>query len=212
MYFYLYKITNLLNNKIYIGVHKTKNINDGYMGSGKVINNAIKKYGIENFQKEILEYFNSTKEMFKREKEIITEDFLNRGDVYNLRRGGYGGFDYINKDKNLMRERNRKIANIRDFTNQIKSIRKVKETKEYREKLSISLKEYFKTNPGKFKGKSHTQETKNKMSVSNKGKGIGEKNSQFGTIWITNGLENKKILKNDVIPKEWYKGRKIKEG
>ena len=96
MFFYLYEIKNNINNKIYVGVHKTSNLEDGYMGSGKIIKNAIKKYGIQNFTKRIIESFSSEEEMFKREKEIVNEDFLNRDDVYNLRRGGTGGFDYIN--------------------------------------------------------------------------------------------------------------------
>jgi hypothetical protein len=98
MFYYLYEIKNIVNNKIYVGVHQTKDINDGYMGSGTVINKAYEKYGKDMFVKTILEYFDSRDAMINREKEIVNEDFLSRDDTYNLRRGGTGGFDYINKN------------------------------------------------------------------------------------------------------------------
>ena len=97
MFYYLYQITNNVNGKIYVGVHKTKNLDDGYMGSGKVIKSAIKKHGLENFTKVILETFENAEAMYAREKEVVNDEFLLREDVYNLRRGGYGGFDHINK-------------------------------------------------------------------------------------------------------------------
>ena len=103
-YHYLYKITNKTNNYIYIGVHTTVNLDDGYMGSGYNLKKAIEKEGIENFEKTILEYFNSDKEMYAREAEIVDIDFISRPDTYNIVLGGDGGF------KGNSPERSRKLS------------------------------------------------------------------------------------------------------
>ena len=72
MTFYgIYKITNLLNGKMYIGKHKTSDIDDGYMGSGKIIKRAIKKYGVDNFRKEWLMFCEDEEEMEYMERVYV---------------------------------------------------------------------------------------------------------------------------------------------
>ena len=61
-----------------------------------------------------------------------------------------------------------------------------------------------------FKGKTHSNETKMKIGESNSISQKGEKNSQFGTCWITNEKENKKIHRGDDIPNGYRLGRKLK--
>jgi hypothetical protein len=92
MFFYVYKITNLINSKIYIGVHKTSNLDDGYMGSGKSLKQAIKKYGLQNFKKEIINFCSSETEMFEQEKQLVNENFVKLSTTYNNKIGGSGGF------------------------------------------------------------------------------------------------------------------------
>lgn len=90
-YHLVYKTTNLINNKYYIGVHSTNKIKDYYKGSGHVIKSALKKYGFKNFLFKILQFCETREEALELEKLIVTEKFLNSPDVYNIRIGGYGG-------------------------------------------------------------------------------------------------------------------------
>lgn len=163
MNYYLYKITNQVNGKIYVGVHKTRDMNDGYMGSGKVILAAIKKHGIENFKKDILETFADAKSMYAREKEVVTEEFLSRKDVYNLRRGGFGGFDWLNKHPDhseWSRQGGRKGGKVSGkITGPITGPRNLKQA-HLEGKIPHAT----------FTGRRHSEETKRKMSLARQGK------------------------------------------
>lgn len=107
-YNYFYKITNHINNHFYFGVHCTDNLDDGYMGSGTRLHYAYKKYGIENFSKEILKYFDTIQEAYDYEAEIVTEDLVNNPECYNIQCGGkgwnsHGTVSVIDKDGNKFR-------------------------------------------------------------------------------------------------------------
>ena len=105
MYYFFYKTTNILNNKVYYGVHSTSTVEDGYLGSGVVIHRAIKKYGKSNFNREILKFFDCRKDMYSYEKVFITEEIVLDKNTYNQKLGGFGGFSHIDfsGDKNPMR-------------------------------------------------------------------------------------------------------------
>lgn len=87
-YYFVYKTTNLVNGKFYIGVHATKNINDGYLGSGKRLHDSIKHHGIENFNREILKFFDAYEDALYYEKELVTTELVESDMCYNLCEGG----------------------------------------------------------------------------------------------------------------------------
>lgn len=91
-YHYFYKITNLINGKYYYGIHSTDELDDQYLGSGLRLNLAYKKYGIENFKKEVLKMFETRKEASEYEKVIVDENKVNSNECYNLTTGGDKGF------------------------------------------------------------------------------------------------------------------------
>ena len=93
--YYIYKIENLISNKLYIGKHETVDINDRYFGSGIALKDSIKKYGKSNFRKSIIEF--STKDMIeKREIYWISELNTIVPNGYNISSGGSGGDNLTN--------------------------------------------------------------------------------------------------------------------
>lgn len=109
MFYTIYKITNQLNGKIYIGYHSTEDLNDNYLGSGKILKRAIEKNGLENFTKEILYVFPSKEEALDKEKELVNEAFVQRDDTYNMKIGGEGGWDHTHSDPIISKKRKHAI-------------------------------------------------------------------------------------------------------
>lgn len=102
MYYFVYKTINKLNNKIYIGIHRTTKLDDGYLGSGKFLRQAIKRYGKKNFSREILFFGENYEQISLKEKELVTSEFCKRRDTYNTELGGKGGKIWTNELKKKM--------------------------------------------------------------------------------------------------------------
>ncbi len=89
MYHYFYKITNLINECYYVGIHSTENLDDKYAGSGVALRKAYKEFKKENFKKEILKFFDSREELSEYEKQYIKENkCLVDSSCYNIYPGG----------------------------------------------------------------------------------------------------------------------------
>jgi t-SNARE complex subunit (syntaxin) len=148
IYYYLYQVTNKLNNHIYIGVRKSKVLpleDIEYMGSGKAIKFAIIKYGLANFEKTIISLHNSWNDALAEEARIVNSNFVLREDTYNLTLGGFGG-----------------------------SVKGHTKSDEFKRKLSIAKK--GQTCP--HKGKTLSEEHKRRISDSNKNKVLTDQHKQ----------------------------------
>ena len=89
-YHYIYKTTNLINGKFYVGMHSTNGLDDDYIGSGKYLWNSIRKYGRENFVTEKLEFFESREKLIERERNLVDDKLLKEPMCMNLLLGGTG--------------------------------------------------------------------------------------------------------------------------
>lgn len=175
---YVYIIINSINHKFYIGKHSTKNLDDGYMGSGTVIKRAIKKYGIENFTKRILCFCDTQEEALKVEEFLVTPYLISREDCYNANIGGKGGSIKGKKRSEIAKQKiseslkGNQYAKGNHFT--LSDARK-KQISENNRKRVISQETKNKISQSKmgqqsFLGKHHSKEAKQKMSEHMKGR------------------------------------------
>lgn len=209
---FTYKTTNLINNRYYLGMHSTNRLGDGYLGSGKRLYYELNKYGRDNFKFEILEQFNSRKELVQAEINLITEHDLKNINCLNCKPGGTGGFsrEWIDKGRELANKAKAKL--IQEDPQFKKAYYRaiqegVRKARERGEKFA-TIQDNF-----SWKGKKHKPETIARMrnTRTERNLGTGANNSQYGTSWITNEIESKKINKGDLIPEGWRLGRNIKK-
>lgn len=157
MFHIVYKIINNINNKVYIGKHSTNNIDDGYMGSGKIILRSIDKYGVDNFTKIILKTFDCEEDAYEYESLIVNENFVSSKNTYNLKVGGEGGSVKGTKRSETTRR------NISD------SLKGKPKSNEHKQKLSdakAGKPSNRKGVPSTFKGIERTHDVKKKISDS----------------------------------------------
>ncbi len=172
-YNYFYKITNLINGKFYYGIHSTNNLEDGYMGGGKLIREAIKKHGKENFQKEIVANCLTRKEVSDHEKLVVTMDLVLDENCYNLKTGGDNESVHSEETRKLLSKANKGKKISKETRDKMSTFQKGRiKTEIHRKRISVGLLAEKHPMFGKF----HSEETLKKMSEAHS----GEKNHWFG--------------------------------
>ena len=192
---FIYKTTCLVNGKIYIGKHEG-NENDNYLGSGEIFSLALRKYGRNNFQREILRRCETLHELRIWEHVYIKKYHSQDPSIgYNIADGDVNSSEY--NPAKLPEVHEKMIVKNRQTTRD----------PEYRRRHSEIMKEYYKTHPATFTGKHHSEETKEKIrqrrlgsvaynkgvpaseeqkkkqSEKMKGRYVGEKNPNYGHRW-----------------------------
>ena len=204
-YHFTYRTTNIKNNSYYLGMHSTSNLKDGYLGSGTRLRRAIRKYGKENFHCEILEFFISREELIAAEIQLINEYALSDPKCLNLVAGGKGMTPELARIYNK-----RSQEAIRELSKDPIWCAKRKKTRSMVMILEYQTGKRPRRYVHNWLGKKHKPETIEKFKMIKQNHGIGNRNSQFGTCWITNGAINKKIKQTEEIPHGWFRGRTVK--
>jgi len=209
-YHFIYKTTNKITGRYYFGMHSTDNLDDGYLGSGRRLRYSLNKYGNDNHYREIIEFCIDRKSLINKEKEIVNLNEISKEECMNLMVGRTGG--YISKEQQKHRSicANKKLHEKRKIDEEfnkmwLKSLKRAA----YQKKINGTHRTW--QDNYNWTGKKHSEKTKKLISEKNKGMGLGKDNSQYNTCWITNGFENKKIHKGDIIPEKWYLGMTVKK-
>ena len=194
-YYGIYKLTNLVNGKMYIGQHVTDDLDDGYMGSGIWINHAIKKYGKEAFTKEWLEFAENAEDLNYLERMYVDEEWLARPDTYNLTLGGVSHREFSKSTKELISENTKKAMADPKVKAKCSKAKKGKTPwnkgkkmdQQTRSKVSYGVKNAM------------TEEVRQKIAAANK--------NRIGKVYWNNGKD--RVLAAECPGEAWVRGRTI---
>jgi group I intron endonuclease len=214
LFYTIYQTTNTVNGKIYVGMHQTDDLQDDYLGSGKALKRAIRKYGEGVFSKIYIAVFDRREDMVEHERLLVNEDFVSRFDTYNLKVGGEGGWDHICENGMLGKRHS------------TESLRKKSEgMKQYIDTLSDEERtSYFElrrvargsVSVKSFLGKSHTEQSKALMRE-HAATRTGSLNSSYGSFWVHNSdLRQSRRVKGaeaeNLLLEGWERGRVVNFG
>lgn len=175
LYYYMYKIINLQNNNYYIGVHTAEKLPDKYNGSGKLLRQAYKKYGIKNFEKHIISFYDNEALMYDAEFNTVNDLLVLDKNCYNICHGGKGGryntiivMDNTGKKFTVSKEDERYKSGELIPINKIITTTGKQHSEETKQKMRLSRLAYLKEHPI-IKGTRHlSEETKQKIGNNSK--------------------------------------------
>jgi hypothetical protein len=223
-YYILYQTTNLINNKIYIGIHKTSDLDDGYLGSGTLLKKSIEKHGRANFIRTIISYVDTYEDLITLERQIVNEEFVLRRDTYNLELGGRGGKIWTPELRDKMSKTKKASYGNNEYTVWNKGLKTgpwTEERKTSRKGINVGENNPMYGKACHYKMSSdEKQRWADNISKSNTGKVRTEEHKKnyslaaSSRIWLVNinGKLTYTIDKNDprLNSDEWQRGRKWK--
>ena len=196
---------------MYVGVHKTNNLDDGYLGSGILLRKALLKYGSDAFTREILKHCSSEEEMYATEANIVTEQIVKDDNFYNVSLGG----EWHGSER-------QQANNQRSQAVQAQLRKNPQWVKRRADRISEGSKRAYQNGsrvskiqphiPGEFH---HTDETKKLLSDSKKGTKLQAENSQYKSRWMRHDdlKVNRKVRANEDVQQYldngWVFGRKM---
>lgn len=199
---FVYKTTNTVNGRQYVGSHSTNNVEDGYLGSGHALLKAVKKYGKDCFTREIIEFLDTPGEAFEKEVQYIEQFNTLQPNGYNL--SPTGGIGVVGWCSDETREKLRQARIGKKHSDDVK--RKIGKssignksntgrnlTKEHKAKLSIILEGNSNSKDNKLSIATRDKMSQSKIGNSNS-KGREYTQEQKSSIQLALKRRNEQVL------------------